>query len=130
MPWKKVLLEGDAAALSDALPMDVDFTGASAGSSVEASRRDHKHDVPEAELADLAAVDGGAASVGTVNRFVRADHKHALGPLLANLDFNQKQAIGQVLHVATSAPNSGSEVEGQLYYNSSAGDKHPYIWVP
>ncbi len=130
MAWKRVLLEGDAAALSDVLPVDVDFSEASAGTSAEASRRDHKHNVPEAQLADLAAVDGGDAAVGTTNRFVRADHKHALGPLVANLDFNQKQAIGQVLHVATSAPNAGSEVEGQVYYNSSSGDKHPYIWVP
>jgi len=130
MPWKKVMLEGDVAVLSDTAPVDVDFSAASAGTAAEASRQDHKHDVPEALVGDLAAVDGGAAAVGTANRFVRADHKHALGPLQANLDFNQKQGVGQVMHVATTPPNPGTEVEGQIYYNSTVGDKHPYIWVP
>ena len=68
--------------------------------------------------------------MGTANKFVRADHKHGLGPLQANLDCNQKQLTGQVMHVAAAAPNSGAEVEGQIYYNSTVGDKHPYIWVP
>ena len=130
MPWKKVMLEGDVAVLSDTAPVDVDFSAASAGTALDASRQDHKHDVPEALDGDLAAVDGGAAAVGTANKFVRADHKHALGPLVDNLDFNQKQGVGQVMHVAASAPNLGTEVEGQIYYNSTIGDKHPYIWVP
>jgi len=130
MTWKKVMLEGDVAVLSDTAPVDVDFSAASAGVAAGASRQDHKHDVAEALVGDLGAVDGGAAAVGTANKFVRADHKHALGPLQANLNCNQKQLTGQVMHVAASAPNVGTEVEGQIYYNSTGGDKHPYIWVP
>jgi RNA-binding protein YlmH len=130
MTWKKVMLEGDVAVLSDNAPENVDFNVASAGVAVDASRRDHKHDVPEAVVGDLAAVDGQVASIGTANKFVRADHRHALGPLQSNLDCNQKQLVGQVMHVAAAAPNSGAEVEGQIYYNSTGGDKHPYIWVP
>jgi len=130
MTWKKVMLEGDVAVLSDTAPVDVDFNAASAGIAAAASRQDHKHDVPEALVGDLVAVDGQAAAVGTANKFVRADHRHALGPLQANLDFNQRQGVSQVMHVAASAPNAGTEVEGQIYYNSTVGDKHPYIWVP
>ena len=130
MTWKKVMLEGDVAVLSDTVPENVDFGTASAGVAVGASRQDHKHDVPEALLGDLAAVDGQAAAIGTANKFVRADHRHALGPLQANLDCNQKQLLGQVMHVVAAAPNSGTEVEGQIYYNSTGGNKHPYIWVP
>lgn len=130
MPWKRVMLEGDVAVLSNTAPVNVDFSTASAGTALEASRQDHKHAVPEALVGDLSPVDGGAAAIGTTNKFVRADHKHALGPLVNNLNFNQKQGVGLVVHVSTSAPNPGSEVEGQIYYNSSVGDKHPYIWVP
>ncbi len=129
MTWKQILLEGDAAVLSNTAPPDVDFGTASAGVATAASRQDHKHDVTEALVGDLSAVDGGPAAVGTANKFNRADHKHPLGPLAANLDCNQKQLLGQVMHGATSAPNPGAEVEGQVYYNSGAGDKHPYIWV-
>ena len=130
MTWKKVMLEGDVPVLSDTAPVDTDFGAASAGVAADASRQDHKHDVPEALLGDLVAVDGVIAAVGTANKFVRADHKHALGPLQANLNCNQKQLTGQVMHVAASGPNVGTEVEGQIYYNSTVGDKHPYIWVP
>ncbi len=130
MTWKKVMLEGDVPILSDTAPENVDFGAASAGVASGASRQDHKHDVPEALVGDLAAVDGGAAAVGVANKFVRADHKHALGPLQANLNCNQKQLVGQVMHVVAAAPDAGTEVEGQIYYNSTGGDKHPYIWVP
>ena len=130
MTWKKVMLEGDVPILSDTVPADTDFGAASAGVATAASRQDHKHDVPESLVGDLVPVDGGAAAVGTANKFVRADHKHALGPLQANLNCNQKELAGQVMHVAASAPNSGAEVEGQIYYNSTGGDKHPYVWVP
>ena len=130
MTWKKVMLEGDAAVLSDTVPENVDFAAASAGVATGASRQDHKHDVPEALVGDMVAVDGQAAAVGTANKFIRADHRHALGPLQANLDCNQKQLTGQVMHVAASAPNPAAEVEGQIYYNSTGGDKHPYVWVP
>ncbi len=130
MTWKKIVLEGEVAVLSDTVPVDADFAAASAGVAAAASRQDHKHDVPEALVGDLAAVDGQAAAVGAANKFVRADHRHPLGPLQANLNCNQKQLIGPVVHVAAAAPNSGTEVEGQIYYNSTVGDKHPYIWVP
>lgn len=43
--WKKVLLSGDAAVLSDTAPVDVDTGAASAGVATDAARRDHKHDV-------------------------------------------------------------------------------------
>ena len=130
MPWKKILLEGDAAVLSDTAPVDTDFAAAAAGVAAAASRQDHKHDVPEALVGDLAAVDGGAAAVGTANKFVRADHKHALGPLAADLDFDQNEAKSLVLEAVDTPPDNGAEVEGQVYFDTGVGDKHPYIWIP
>jgi hypothetical protein len=128
LKWKKILLEGDVAALSDNLPVDVDFSAASAGVGTTASRYDHKHDVPEAAVGDLAAVDGGAASVGSLNKFVRADHKHALGPLVADLNFNEHEADAMALQNLTAADGVTTTKLGRIYFDTST-DRHPYIYV-
>jgi hypothetical protein len=126
MPWKKILLEGDAAVLSDTAPVDVDFNAASAGTATTASRQDHKHSVPVAVAGDLVAVDGGAASAGSLNKFVRADHKHPLGPLVAALDFSRNKALKLVLDVVSS--HDTTPVTGQIDFLST--DNHPYVYVP
>ncbi len=122
MAYKKVLLEGDSAVLSDVAPFDVDFGPASAGVAATASRQDHKHDVPEALVGDLASVDGGAAAVGVANKFVRADHKHPLGTLVANMDFGGFQAINLLLEKLAANP---TEAAARIYFNTV--DLHPYI---
>jgi hypothetical protein len=128
MAWKRILLEGDAAVLSNTAPVDVDHNAAAAGTATEASRQDHKHDLAEGAVGDVKAVDGSAAALGTAAGVSHVDHRHALGPLVANLDFNKNQAVQFVAHVAATAP--ASPVEGQIYYNSGATDKHLYVWVP
>ncbi len=125
--WKKLLLEGDAAVLSDSAPVDVDFAAASAGVGTTASRYDHKHSVPEALVSDLAAVDGGAAAIGSANRFVRADHKHALGPLVADLNFNEHEADAMALQNLTAADAVVTTKLGRVYFDPL--DRHPYIYV-
>lgn len=125
MSWKRILLDGDAAVLSDTAPVDVDFAIAAAGVATDASRRDHKHDVPKALVGDLVAVDGGGAAIGTANKFVRADHKHALGPLVADLDFAKNNAVGMALDVQATPPST--PVNGQIYFLST--DSHPYVYV-
>jgi len=160
MAWKKILLEGDAAVLSDTAPVDVDFNAAAAGVATEASRQDHKHHAPEAlvgdlvppsfagagvgtankfvradhkhgltegTLTDLKPVDGTAENLGTTDKLVRADHIHALGPLVADLDFAKKQAKAMALDVQSTAPST--PVDGQIYFNTTVGDKHPYVYV-
>lgn len=76
------------------------------------------------------AVDGTAAAVGVGTLAARDDHVHALGPLVANLDAGQNQIIGHVLHAVAAAPDAASEIEGQIYFDTTGGDKHAYIWVP
>ena len=44
-----------------------------------------------------------------------------------DFDFAQNKALSMVLETSTGAPDSGTEVEGQVYYE--LGDNHPYIWV-
>ncbi len=129
MTWKKILLEGDAAVLSDTAPTDADFAVAAQGVATEASRRDHKHDLNEGVVGTLKPVDGTAVNLGTNNAVAHLDHIHALGALVANMDFNQKQAVGLIIHAVATPPNSGTEVEGQIYYDTTVADKHPYIWT-
>ena len=125
MVFKKILLEGDAAVLSDTPPEDVDHAVAAQGVAIEAARQDHKHDLKEGIVGTLVAVDGGAGALGTDDAVPHLDHKHALGPLVANLDFAQSQATALVLDVQASAP--GTPVEGQVYHNSVDG--HPYVYI-
>ena len=123
MAWKKVLLEGDAAVLSDADPVNVDFNAAAEGTATEASRQDHKHDLPDATTGDLVPVDGTAEAVGTSNTVSRGDHRHALGPLVADLDFAKNNAIGLALENQSTAPSSPAV--GQIYFDTDDG--HPYV---
>lgn len=125
MAWKKILLEGDAAVLSDVAPVDVDHAVAAAGTATEASRQDHKHDLNEGIVGTIAAVDGSAAALGTDNAVPHLDHVHPLGPLVADLDFAQNSAVAIVIDPQASAP--GTPVDGQMYYNTT--DDHPYVYV-
>jgi len=122
--WKRILVEGDAAVLSDTAPVNVDHAAASAGVAPDAARRDHKHDLSEGVVGTIKPVDGSAAALGTNDAVPHLDHIHLLGPLVANLDFNKKQAINLVLDVETTDP--ASPTDGQIYYKST--DKHPYIY--
>jgi hypothetical protein len=125
MPFKKILLEGDAAILSDTAPSSVNHAVASAGVATDAARRDHKHDLDEGVVGTLKAVDGSAMSLGSDNAVPHLDHVHALGPLQANFDFNKKQAVSMVLENLATDP--GSPVAGQIYFKT--GDSHPYIYT-
>lgn len=60
MAWKKILLEGDAAVLSDVAPLDVKKQTASAGTATEAARQDHLHnlDLSLSGLDELGAPTG------------------------------------------------------------------------
>ena len=70
-------------------------------------------------------VDGTAEAVGTSGEAARADHIHALGPLVANLDFNKKEAVKFVFEQLAEAP--ADPVQGQVYYNTT--DDHTYVYV-
>lgn len=212
MAWKKIILEGEAAILSDTAPVDIDTAVAGAGIATDASRRDHKHDVGDMTgmTADTIAEKTGAAGVtvdgvllkdskllGTVtipavtdtlatlgqietfsgvktfsatpltdaiaeltptagvtidtclikdgkvadsnllegsSKATVQDHTPKAHTLAAHttpagpVDCGQQQLDGLVPESAASAPDIGTEVAGQLYYNTT--DKHVYQWVP
>jgi len=73
MAWKKILLEGDAAALSDIAPSNVLKQAAAAGTGTTASRYDHLHDVTVGVPSDIGTTN--AEGIGT--SLVRVDHVHA-----------------------------------------------------
>jgi hypothetical protein len=84
--------------------------------------------VPEASVGDLAAVDGGAAAIGSANKFVRADHKHALGPLVADLNFAEYEADALALQNLQATDGIVTTKLGRIYFDKSS-DRHPYVYV-
>ena len=123
MPWKKILIEGDAAALTTTVtPAAVDFAAAVVGTSGEAARADHKH---SATAGSPVALDGVSAD-GTGTSFVRADHKHALGPLATSLNFNENEADKLALDNLSSASAYTTTKLGIVYIDTV--DKHPYVY--
>jgi hypothetical protein len=59
-------------------PANVDKSAASAGSSANVARQDHKHDVSTAAPAAGAVAIGNSASEGTATTIARSDHQHAV----------------------------------------------------
>lgn len=66
---------GNVLATSTA-PVDVTKAAASAGSSSELARQDHKHDISTATAG--AATPGDSASEGSATSLARSDHQHSL----------------------------------------------------
>jgi hypothetical protein len=133
--WKKVLLEGDAAVLSDTAPADVTKAAASAGSASDASRRDHKHDISTASPTGNVA-EAASAAEGTATSLARSDHVHACpstwAPSSHKLNshsspdgavaFAGQQATNLVLDNEAADPTA---VLGKIYFKT--GDTHPYV---
>lgn len=160
MAWKKILLEGDAAVLSDTTPVAItEGATGSAGTATEASRQDHTHASPatwapdahllgsavhtadtlanlNAKISDATLDDSTASRTPTAHE---ATHKsggsdeillNEFGVPAAAVNFNQQQADGMVLEAVDTPPDSAAEVEGQIYFDTGVGDKHAYVWVP
>ena len=88
--WKKVLLEGDAAAPSDTTPENVGTT-ASAGNDADCSRADHVHDI------GANAIDSSSLVADDV---IGSEH---IEQLSAALDFGGQQAQDVVIHTVADA---------------------------
>ncbi len=119
---------GAAAVMTSTAPVNTDHGAAVVGTSGEAAQQDHKHDVDEGVAGTLAPVDGTAEALGTDAAIPHLDHIHQLGPLVANLDFDGSQALSLVLEAVATAPDAAAETEGQIYFDTTGGDKHVYVW--
>lgn len=72
--YKKVAFLDEVAALTDTAPVDVTKAAAAVGTSGEAARQDHKHDITTAVPGNITEDDTAAEGTGTT--LARADHKH------------------------------------------------------
>ena len=66
------------ASLTVTAPADVTKAAASVGTSTDAARADHKHDVTTAAPAAGAVAVGNSAAEGTATTLARSDHQHAV----------------------------------------------------
>lgn len=136
MSWRRILLEGDAAVLSDVVPVDVTKEAASAGIASEASRQDHKHDISTGVPGTIGENDTPAEGVAT--SLARSDHTHGSpatwAPGAHNLDVHGaptgpvglgSQEIQSVsLEKVASLP---AGFDGQVVFLNT--DDHPYVYV-
>lgn len=123
MVWKKILLAGDAAELATVAPTTIAVNDTAAvGVGTTASRDDHRHGSPAtwtpAAHAAAHKLAGGDAIL--LNEF---------GLPTAAVNFNKQQADGLVLEAVATPPDAATEVEGQVYFDTTVGDKHAYVWV-
>ncbi len=121
--------QGAAAVLTANAPADSSHAAAAVGSGTEAAKDDHKHDMDDGLDAEMAPVDGTAEAKGTNDAISHIDHIHQLGPLVADLDFAGNQGVSFVLEAVATAPDAASETVGQVYFDTTGGDLHAYIWV-
>jgi len=86
-------------------------------------------DVAELSDATPQPVDGTAATAGTGTKASRDDHVHALGPLVATLDFAAQEAKDMSLLTRADLPAymPTSWKEGAIGFYTY--DDHPYIYV-
>ena len=138
MPWKQILLGGDAAVLSDTAPVDVTKSVASAGTAAEASRQDHKHDITTAAPGSITP--GDSPTEGSATSLARSDHKHgapatyppsshalsAHANAVGNVPFNEQEATALALE--NQATNPATTKVGRIVFNT--GDNHPYVYTP
>jgi len=83
----------------------------------------YKDDVATLSDSTPTAIDGGEASAGVGTAASRYDHKHALGPLTADLDFAGHQAKDMVVMQSSSQPST--PVVGMLWMDSE--DQKLYV---
>jgi len=134
MAWEEIGFTSSIVQLSSSAPADIGTTAA-AGSGSTGARSDHVHKIGTGAINASTMFASGVVDATALASNAITNAKIASSAVTtakinidANLAFNQKQAVGMVLHSASTAPNSGSEVAGQIYYDTVT--KTVKIWVP
>ena len=118
--WKKILLEGDAAVLTNTAPSDIG-TSADAGSSSEAARADHVHKIGSGAINSSSMFASGVIDTAAIGDSQVTTSKINID---ADLSFNNHEADDLLLDTAgTSATGATAKV----VFNT--GDSHPYVYV-
>jgi hypothetical protein len=134
--FKKILIEGDAAALSTNAPADVGTT-ASAGEGTAASKDDHVHDIASgaidnankfaASVVDSTALAASAVIAGKISASaVTATCITGSAVGAAQINAGAKDiALAQL--ILTPTADACGTAEGTLWYDSD--DDHLYIYT-
>ena len=124
--WKKILLTGDASALSDANPDQIGTT-LSAGTNTLASRDDHVHTIGTGAIDTSNMFASGivdATAIGS-NEVTPTELQDTGKFTMAQLTFSGDATDGAMLVTPQSEPTSTAE--GTVYYDSTA--VHLYVYV-
>lgn len=125
MAWKKVLLEGDAATLSDTTSDSVGTTP-SAGTGEAAARFDHIHDIGAGAIDNSNLFAGGVVdetAIGTnaVTRDKMADDS------VGGAEISNTATDIELSQVKLTPKATGESGEGAIFYDSD--DDHLYIYT-
>jgi len=114
--WKKVLLEGDAAAPSDAAPADVG-TVAGAGVAADCSRSDHVHKLGNGSINAAALFANNVVETAAIKD---ANVTSAKLSINANVDIAGNQLLNNVVHTVADAAarNALTAVVGKMVWQT------------
>jgi len=115
MVWKKILLEGDAVALSDVNPVAIGTT-ASPGTASLGSRDDHVHIIGTGAISASTMFSAGVVDANAIA-------SNAVGA--SELDETATDITFKQIILTPSTSGSGTSA-GTIYYDSD--DFHPYVY--
>jgi len=132
--WKKIAWLDEVALVGSTHPENVKVQTAAEGSSTEASRVDHLHNIDVAVPA--AITEGASQGEGSSTSLARADHVHETpatwapdahvlsghGAATGAVDFGKQAANNLVLENAAS---KATPAKGQIFYDTD--DDHLYV---
>lgn len=108
---------GSSIALSTIAPVNVDKSTALTGTSEEAARSDHKHDISTAIASGLSV--GGSSTEGTASTLARSDHEHGLpafgtgaGTIAQGNDSRFSDARTPLAHASTHVSGGSDAIDG------------------
>jgi hypothetical protein len=115
-PHSVTAAQAGAAVVTSTAPVDVTKEAAAVGTSSEAARQDHKHDITTAAAG--AAIPGNLAAEGSATSLARSDHTHSLpaygtgsGTFCEGDDSRLSDARTPTAHAASHQSGGGDAVK-------------------
>jgi len=134
MAWKKILLEGDAATLSDTASQPIG-TSASAGTGGSAARWDHVHElgagcIDDSSFFAAGVVDSNAIATGAVGSDEIATGAVGSDEIATNAvgndELNNSEGF-EMKQITLTPASTATAAEGAIFYDSD--DDHLYVYV-
>lgn len=109
-----------ATPLTSTAPVDVTKATAAVGTSGEAARQDHKHDITTA--AASAQVPGDSAAEGSATSLARSDHKHGLPAYGTGSGTICQGNDARLSDARTPTGSAGGDLTGSTYPNPTVAN--------